>query len=61
VPVISPATIHDVVHIMSQLYTAAMWEHPPIVLVNPFDHLELPKIEPGLSSSSSTRKPRLYI
>lgn len=46
---------------MSQLYTAAMWEHPPIVLVNPFDHLELPKIEPGLSSSSSTRKPRLYI
>ncbi len=46
VPVISPATIHDVVHIMSQLYTAAMREHPPIVLVNPFDHLELPKIEP---------------
>src|SRR2546421_696810 len=33
-------------HIMSQLYTAAMREHPPIVLVNPFDHLELPKIEP---------------
>jgi integrase len=46
VPVISPATIHDVVHIMSQLYTAAMREHPPIVLVNPFDHLELPRIEP---------------
>jgi integrase len=46
VPVIGPATIHDVVHIMSQLYTAAMREHPPIVLVNPFDHLELPKIEP---------------
>ena len=45
-PVISPATIDDVVHIMSQLYTAAMREHPPIVLVNPFDHLELPKIEP---------------
>jgi integrase len=46
VPVISPATIHDAVHIMSQLYTIAMREHPPIVLVNPFDHLELPKIEP---------------
>jgi integrase len=46
VPVISPATIHDAVHIMSQIYTAAMREHPPLVLVNPFDHLELPKIEP---------------
>lgn len=46
VPVLSAATIHDVVHIMSQLYTAAMREHPPIVLVNPFDHLELPRIEP---------------
>ncbi len=46
VPVISPATIHDAVHIMSQLYTAAIREHPPIVLVNPFDHLELPRIEP---------------
>ena len=46
VPVISPATIHDAVHIMSQLYTAAMREHPPFVLVNPFDHLELPRIEP---------------
>lgn len=46
VPLISAATIRDVVHIMSQLYTAAMREHPPIVLVNPFDHLELPRIEP---------------
>jgi integrase len=46
VPVISPATIADTVHIMSQLYTAAMREHPPIVLTNPFDHLELPRIEP---------------
>jgi integrase len=46
VPVLKPATIHDAVHIMSQLYTAAMREHPPIVLVNPFDHLELPRIEP---------------
>jgi len=46
VPTISPAAIHDVVHIMSQLYTAATREHPPIVLINPFDHLELPRIEP---------------
>ena len=46
VPTISPATIHNVVHIMSQLYTTAMREHHPIVLVNPFDHLELPRIEP---------------
>ena len=34
------------VHIMSQLYTAAIREHPPLVVVNPFDHLELPRIEP---------------
>lgn len=46
VPVISPATIADVVHIMSQLYALAMREQPPIVLVNPFDHLELPRIQP---------------
>jgi integrase len=46
VPVLAASTIRDVVHIMSQLYTAAMREHPPIVLVNPFDHLELPRIEP---------------
>jgi integrase len=46
VPVISPATIHDTVHIMSQLYTAAIGEHPPLVVVNPFDHFELPRIEP---------------
>lgn len=46
VPVLSAATIHDAVHIMSQLYTAAMREHPPLVPVNPFDRLELPRIEP---------------
>jgi integrase len=46
VPAISPATIHDIVHIMSQLCTAAIREHPPIVLVNPFDHPTLPRIEP---------------
>lgn len=31
---------------MSQLYPAAIREHPPLVVVNPFDHLELPRIEP---------------
>jgi integrase len=46
VPVLAASTIHDVVHLMSQLYTAAMHEHPPIVLVNPFADLELPRIEP---------------
>jgi hypothetical protein len=42
VPLLSVATIH----IMSQLYSAAMREHPPLVLVNPFDRLELPRIKP---------------
>ena len=46
VPLISPATIHDIVHLMSQLYAAAMREHPPVVLINPFSGLELPRIEP---------------
>jgi integrase len=46
VPLLSAATINDAVHIMSQLYSAAMREHPPLVLVNPFDRLELPRIEP---------------
>lgn len=46
VPLLSAATIADTVHIMTQLYTAAMREHPPLVVVNPFDHLELPEIGP---------------
>ena len=46
VPLLSAATIHDTVHLMSQLYSAAMREHPPIVVVNPFGSLELPRIEP---------------
>ena len=46
VPVISAATIHDIVHLMSQLYAAAMREHPPVVVINPFSGLELPRIEP---------------
>jgi integrase len=46
VPVLSAATIRDVVHLMTQLYKAAMKEHPPLVTVNPFSDLELPAIEP---------------
>jgi len=46
VPLLSAATIHDIVHLMGQMYTAAMREHPPIVVVNPFADLELPRIEP---------------
>jgi integrase len=46
VPVIGAATIHDVVHLMSSLYRLAMREHPPLVTVNPFADLELPRIEP---------------
>jgi integrase len=46
VPTLSAATIADIVHIMSALYRAAMREHPPVVLTNPFADLELPRIEP---------------
>lgn len=43
VPFLSAATIHDVVHLMTGDYKAAMKEHPPIVLFNPFADLELPR------------------
>jgi integrase len=43
IPTLSAATIHDIVHLMTALYRAAMKEHPPIVLTNPFADLELPK------------------
>jgi integrase len=46
VPVLSAATIADIAHLMSSLYRLAMREHPPLVTVNPFADLELPKIEP---------------
>ena len=45
-PVLSAATIADIAHLMSSLYRLAMREHPPLVIVNPFADLELPKIEP---------------
>jgi len=46
VPLLSAATIADTGHLMSSLYRLAMREHPPLVTVNPFADLELPKIEP---------------
>jgi integrase len=46
VPTLGPETIAAAVHLMSQLYTMAMREVPPIVTVNPFAALELPAIQP---------------
>ena len=45
-PLLSAATIHDIVHVRSSLYRAAMREHPPVVIANPFADLDLPRIEP---------------
>lgn len=39
-------TVHSCVSLMHQLFRAAMSEYPPIVVVNPFADLELPKIPP---------------
>lgn len=47
VPFLSPATIHDIVHVLTGDYKAAMREHPPIVVYNPFANLELPKRNAG--------------
>ena len=47
VPVIGAATITAAVHLMSGLYRLAMREHPPLMTVNPFATLELPKVEPA--------------
>ncbi|MER7131185.1 tyrosine-type recombinase/integrase [Streptosporangium saharense] len=43
IPYLSAATIHDIVGQMSSLYRAAMKEHPPLVLTNPFADLDLPR------------------
>lgn len=43
IPFLSAATIHDVVHLMTGLYKAAMKRHPPMVSANPFFDLELPR------------------
>jgi integrase len=46
VPFLSAESIHAAVHVMSSLFRAAMKEHPPVVLANPFAELDLPVIEP---------------
>lgn len=43
VPFLSAATIHDIVHLLTGDYKAAINEQPPIVYWNPFAGLELPK------------------
>jgi len=47
IPALAPETVAAAVHLMSALYTAAMKETPPLVLSNPFAHLELPGIAPS--------------
>ncbi len=46
VPFLSASTVAAVAHLMSSLYRLAMREQPPLVIVNPFADLELPRIEP---------------
>lgn len=45
VPYLSAATVHEIVAVMSSLYTAAMREDPPLVATNPFAKLRLPRNE----------------
>lgn len=47
VPTLAAETVSAAVHLMSSLYSAAMREHPPLVMVNPFAGLDLPRIERG--------------
>jgi integrase len=43
IPTLAPSTIHDIVYLMGSMYRAAMQEHPPLVIVNPFADLDLPR------------------
>jgi integrase len=43
IPALAASTIHDIVYLMSTLYRAAMKEHPPLVIANPFGDLDLPR------------------
>lgn len=43
VPLLSPSTIAEIVHVMSSLYVAALDEDPPLVGSNPFAKLKLPR------------------
>jgi integrase len=46
VPAIGAETVCAAVHLMSQIYSMAAKETPPVVMVNPFAALELPVIRP---------------
>lgn len=43
-PLIAASTVLEAVHLMSSLYRAAMRERPPLVIANPFQGLELPRV-----------------
>ncbi|GAA3172168.1 tyrosine-type recombinase/integrase [Nonomuraea roseoviolacea] len=43
IPTLAASTIHDIVYLMGSMYRAAMKENPPVVLVNPFGDLDLPR------------------
>ena len=47
-PLLSAASIHEIVNTVGSLYVAAMGEDPPLVGSNPFAKLDLPKIEPSV-------------
>jgi integrase len=44
---LAPATIEQIVTVMSSLYAAALAERPPLVLDSPFAGLALPTVPPG--------------
>jgi integrase len=46
VPLLSAETVHAIVHVMSSLYRLAIEETPPLVTINPFAKLDLPRIPP---------------
>lgn len=46
-PFLAPATVREIVDLMSSLYLGAMKGRPPIVLGNPFADLDLPRIPPA--------------
>jgi integrase len=46
-PELAATTVHAAVHLMSALYVAAMRERPPLVLGNPFQGLDLPRVPPA--------------
>jgi integrase len=46
-PLLAASTVHEIVDVMSGLYRAAVREHPPLVLINPFAELDMPRIPPA--------------